>query len=106
MILSGKLTFNAVAVKLIEIEPEKKSSIISISEEKDPKPDKLTDYPDHPLQGEVVGVGESVTQCKVGDVVLFKLSSNWTPSPYVINDKGTIYQLYNEGDIAIVREEK
>lgn len=104
MMLTGKLTFNAVAVKPIEVEKIKKTSIITLEKNETPQGDKLDEFADHPLQGEVVGIGEDVKECKVGDVVLFKLSNHWTPQPYVLNDKGTIYYLYNNTDIALVRK--
>lgn len=107
MKLSGKLTFNAVAIKHIEIEKTAKSSIISIEKDTNsPQADKLSDFADHPLQGEVVAVGPNVTVCIPGDIVLLKVNSNYTPNPYMINDKGTVYSIYNEGDIALVRTDE
>jgi len=107
MILTGKPSFNEIVVKQIIIEKEVKSSIISISKEEKPSnSEQITDYPDHPFQGEVVGIGDQVTLCKVGDIVLFKVSSTWMPQPYLLNDKGTTYFIYNQGDIAIVREKE
>ncbi len=107
MILTGKPSFNEVVVKQIVIEKENKSTLIipNKSEEAE-KSEQITDFPDHPFQGEVVGVGEQVTLCKVGDIVLFKVSRNWMPTPYLLNDKGTTYFIYNQGDIAIVREKE
>lgn len=103
MMLTGKLSFNAVAVKMIEVEKVSKSAIISLDKETKPQGDKLSDFPDHPLQGEVIGVGKDVTMCKKGDVVLFKINNSWIPDPYMINDMGTIYSIYNETDIVMVR---
>jgi len=102
--LTGELTFNAVAVKVIEIEKIKKSTLISLSkEEGDIEKNTIEDFPDHPLQGEVVGIGTNVTQCEVGDVVLIKVSQ-YPTNPFPLNDKGTIYSVYNEGDILLVRK--
>jgi len=106
MILSGKLTFNAVAVKEIPIEKTKKSTLIKINEDKTPVADKIDDFPDHPLQGEVVGVGSNVEEsktCKVGDIVLLKIS-DYGGKPYPLNDKGVIYWVYNETDVLLVRD--
>ena len=106
MMLTGKASFNEVIVKQIIIEKENKSSLIIPNSKGDDaeKSEQITDFPDHPFQGEVVGVGEQVTLCKVGDTVLFKVSRNWMPTPYLLNDKGTTYFIYNQGDIALVRE--
>jgi hypothetical protein len=107
MMLTGKLTFNAVAVKHIEVDKIKKTAIISLDKSSAPEGDKLDEFPDHPLQGEVVGKGQDVGDiCEVGDIVLFKLSTHWSPQPYVLNDMGTIYYIYNSGDIALVRKKE
>ena len=108
MVLTGKLTFNSIAVKTINVDKVVESQLI-IQEEKASMAnnfDRIDEYEDHPFQGEVVGVGSSVTTCKEGDIVLFKLSTMWTPTPYILNDKGTIYFIYNEGDVALVREKE
>ena len=105
MMLTGELTFNAVAVKIIEVEKVKKSTLISLSKEESIEKNTIDDFPDHPLQGEVVGIGPNVKAsgtCKVGDIVLLKVSQ-YPTNPYPLNDKGTIYSVYNEADILLVR---
>ena len=105
MILTGKLTFNAVALKMLPIDKIKKDSLILPSGIKGKEEEEsLKDYPDHPFQGEVIGVGENVRECKEGDIVLLKIQPNWMPVPIFLNDKGTMYNVYNNTDILLVRE--
>jgi len=104
--LTGKLTFNAVAVKHIEVDKIKKTALISLDKSNALEGDKVDEFVDHPLQGEVVGIGTNVEEggtCKIGDIVLLKISE-YGQKPYVLNDKGTIYWVYNEGDILLVRK--
>jgi len=103
MELSGKLTFNAVAIKELFVDKKVKSSIISLDGDKDLSKGRLDDFTDHPMQGEVVGIGNNVTVCKKGDIVLFKIYEGGRP-PLLLNDMGTLFFIYNEGDILLVRE--
>jgi len=106
MILSGKLTFNAVAVKEVIVEKATDSLLIKEESVKESKGDTIDQYLDHPLQGEVVGVGSNVEEsktCKVGDIVLLKIS-DYGGKPYPLNDKGVIYWVYNETDVLLVRD--
>ena len=107
MKLSGKLAWSLVAVKPITVEKEaaKGSSIILPSGVKAKDENvSLAEFPDHLLQGLVVGVGESVKLCKEGDIVLFMISSDYMAKPSYLNDKGTMYQLFRDSDIVLVRE--
>lgn len=65
MELSGKLTFNRIAVKLIDIEKKTKSGIL-LADNKDGENTTIDSFKDHPDQGEVIGIGNSVTICKKG----------------------------------------
>lgn len=98
MKLSGSLTFNRVALKMIEVPKKTKSGII-LSEVKDEE-NVLSMYDDHPIQGIVVGVGSSVTVCKEGDTVLIKGGTRGEG----LLDKGTLYSVIYESDILLVRE--
>lgn len=108
MVLTGKLTFNSVAVKPIDVNKVIESQLITQQEKTSiiTDSDRIDEFEDHPFQGEVVGVGPSVSTCKKGDIVLFKISTMWTPTPYILNDKGTVYFIYNEGDVVMVREKE
>jgi co-chaperonin GroES (HSP10) len=99
MELSGKLTFNRIAIKVIEISKKSKSGII-LSEVKED--DGWSMFEDHPNQGVVVGVGNDVTVCKPGDTVLIKGGINATG----LLDKGTLYSIIYEGDVLLVREKE
>lgn len=98
MKLSGNLTFNRVALKMIEIPKKTKSGII-LSEVKDEE-NILSMYDDHPIQGIVAGVGNNVTVCKEGDIVLIKGGTRGE----ALLDKGTLYSIVYESDILLVRE--
>ena len=98
MKLSGKLTFNRVAIKVIDVPKKSKSGII-LSEVKENE-DTLSMYEDHPAQGIVIGVGNSVTVCKEGDTVLIKGGTQGT----ALLDKGTLYSVIYESDVLLVRE--
>ena len=105
MKLTGKLTFSSVAVKLVDIDKIAKGGSLILPAGVKGKEDDATliDYPDHPLQGIVVGVAPGVTVCKEGDTVLFTFGE-YIPKPSFINDKGTLYQIFRETDIVMVRE--
>lgn len=109
MKLSGKLTFEYIAVKpiIIEKDEQKSSGIILPSgvKAKDAG-DNLTDYPDHIAQGLVIAISDAVTICKPGDTVLLMLSSDYMAKPSFLNDKGTMYHLYRQSDIVLVREKE
>lgn len=98
MKLSGKLTFNKVAIKVIEVPKKSKSGII-LSEVKE-SDDVLSMYDDHPAQGIVVGVGNNVSICKEGDTVLLRGGTQGT----ALLDNGTLYSIIHETDILLVRE--
>jgi len=98
MKLSGKLTFNRVAIKMITVEKKNKSGLI-LPDTKDTD-DMIDSYEDHPLQGLVCGIGSSVTVCKEGDTVLLKGGA----TGYALLDKGTLYSIISESDIVLVRE--
>lgn len=101
MKLSGKPTFNHIVIKQIEI-PQKTKSGIILSGGKDSK-DTVVDleaYDDHPNQALVVAVGPNVTVCKEGDIIIVRPAT----MTMAINDKGTIYDVINEGSVMFVRE--
>lgn len=99
MELSGKITFNRIAVKLIDIEKKTKSGII-LADSKEGETTTMDSFTDHPHQGEVVAIGTSVSVCKKGDVVLIRDGA----SPLALNDKGTLFALLYESDVLLVRE--
>ena len=101
MKLSGKLTFNRIAIKIIPVEKKTKSSLILLEtkESKDME-DTIDSYEDHPLQGIVCGVGNNVTICKEDDVVLLRGGT----SGFALLDKGTLYSIVSESDVILVRE--
>ncbi len=100
MELSGKLLFNRIAIKLIEV-PEKNKRGIFLPESAKSAENIIDRFDDHPFQGEVIGVGEHVTICKKGDIVLLKGDINMP----ILLDLGTVYQLINETDVILVREQ-
>ena len=106
MKLSGKLAWSLVAVKPITIEKEVQGSSIILPSGVKAKDENvsLAEFPDHLLQGLVVGVGDRVDICKEGDIVLFMISSDYMAKPSYLNDKGTMYQLFRDSDIVLVRE--
>lgn len=106
MMLSGKLARSLVAVKPITVEKEEKTGGLILPTGVKAKDENvsLSEFPDHILQGLVAGVGEGVTICKEGDVVLFMIGSDYMAKPYYLNDKGTMYQLFRETDVVLVRE--
>lgn len=99
MQLSGKLTFNRIAIKSIEIPKTRKSGIV-LPDSKFEDNDAFDMYEDHPLQGFVVGVGKDVTSCKAGDIVLIKGNSRADK----LMDNGTLYLVIYEQDVLLVRE--
>jgi co-chaperonin GroES (HSP10) len=98
MELSGKMVFNRVAIKKIEI-PEKKTSLI-LPEEVKSKKNPWEIYEDHPNQGIVVGVGDQVTCCEVGDTVLIRDGIMM----HILLDKDKAYHIIYEQDILLVRK--
>lgn len=107
MKLSGKLTFELIAVKPIRIEKDSNSTnsiILPSGVKAKDEEDSLADYPDHIAQGLVIAVADSVTICKPGDIVLFTISSDYMAKPTYLNDKGSLYHIYRQTDIVLVRE--
>ena len=99
MELSGKLLFGRVAIKTIEI-PQKNRNGLILPESAKTAENAWDLYDDHPFQGIVVGVGDQITSCKKGDIVLLKGNT----SMQVLLDEGTVYKIINESDILLVRE--
>lgn len=109
MKLTGELTYNAIALKMNIIEKKTKSSIILTSKKDDDENTSMDDFPDHLLQGIVIGVGKSVQESgniEIGDTVLLKVLSDWMPKPYLLNDKGTMYSVYNDTDVILIRKKE
>lgn len=107
MKLTGKLTFEYIAVKPITIEKDEQNGsgiILPSGVKAKDAGDNLTDYPDHIAQGIVVDVADAVTICKPGDTVLLMLASDYMARPSFLNDKGTMYHLYRQSDVVLVRE--
>ena len=100
MKLSGKPTFNHIVIKQIEIPKKTKSGIILADGKDSEGIVDLNSYDDHPHQAIVVGVGPNVTVCKEGDIIIVRPAT----MTMGINDKGTIYDVINEGSIMFVRE--
>lgn len=97
MKISGKLTFNRVAVKMIDVPQVTKTGIILNNTQKD----TIDMYEDHPAKGIVIAIGPDVTSCKEGDIVLINQKSYGIG----LNDMGEIYTIIHEGDILLVREQ-
>jgi len=98
MKLSGKMVFNRLAIKKNDV-PEKKTFLI-LPEEVKNKKNPWEIYEDHPNQGIVVGIGDQVTCCEIGDTVLIRDGIGM----HVLLDKTEVYHIIYEQDILLVRK--
>ena len=105
MMISGRVPFNRVVLKTIDVEKSTKSGIIISGTGTEKENKSIEVFQDHPFQGLVIALGEGlqnweVPLCKVGDIVLIKPGS----TAYQLNDRGTMYTVISDTDILLVRE--